>query len=349
MALKDIVKVTITREIPAIARASFGYPCIVSEFATSKTTTPFTRFRWYADLEEMTADGWLSSDPEYKKAQGFMKQNPKVVKFGVGRKDSTDAGWPEALAAITSENNDWYGMVAIPDGVFDTDVLAIAGWVETQRKIYAVQATDTAMLGSGTSDIASQLKGLGYDRTIVIYHASSNATEAADAAWIGECFPFEPGSQTWAYKTLAGVTADTLSTTQRSNALGKNCNIYTVTAVKSITEEGKVASGEFIDIIIGTDWIEARLQEEIYSALTTQRKLPFDDGGITAVAGLTKGVLLQGASKGILQADSISVTAPKYSEVPVADRASRKLPDIKFNGLYQGAIHRVEINGTISI
>jgi hypothetical protein len=116
-----------------------------------------------------------------------------------------------------------------------------------------------------------------------------------------------------------------------------------------VTLDGKVASGEYIDIIIGTDWIEARLREAVFSALVNNRKLPYDDSGITAVVGLVKGVLNEAASAGILQADSIQVTAPTYAEIPQADKIARHLPGVKFTALYQGAIHRVTIQGTISV
>ena len=83
--------------------------------------------------------------------------------------------------------------------------------------------------------------------------------------------------------------------------------------------------------------------------LACNRKIPYDDTGISVIEGLVKGVLNEAASKGILQADSISVTVPRYADIPQADKIARKLPDVKFTALYQGAIHRTTINGTISV
>ena len=94
-----------------------------------------------------------------------------------------------------------------------------------------------------------------------------------------------------------------------------------------------VAVAAFIDIIIGTDWIEARLRETVYSALVNNRKIPYDDTGIAMIEDLVKGVLNEAASKGILQADSIVVTVPKYEDIPQADKLARKLPEVKFSAL----------------
>ena len=124
---------------------------------------------------------------------------------------------------------------------------------------------------------------------------------------------------------------------------------YATVSGVDVTEEGKVASGEFIDIIIGIDWIQANLQATVFGALVSQGKLPYDDSGIQAVKSLVNGVLVQAAAMGILQADSIVVTVPKYADIPVADRNSRNLPDVKFTALLQGAVQTVQIRGTVSV
>ena len=56
MALKDIVTVNITRETTSVAVAAFNVPLILSTFATSKTTTTFTRARSYSSIAEMADD-----------------------------------------------------------------------------------------------------------------------------------------------------------------------------------------------------------------------------------------------------------------------------------------------------
>ena len=351
MALKDIVVVNITKGTTTVSQAAFGYPMIASEFATSKTTAPFTRFRWYGEPDEMLEDGWQSTDQEYLKAVALCSSDPTILKFGIGRKDSTDAGWPEALAAISAENDEWYGLVSVPDGTYATDILAIAAWVETQRKVFAVQVTDAnALLSTSSTDLAAQLKALGYERTFMIYHTLARANENLEARWMGEGFPHDPGSSTWAYKTLNGGAVDSLTTSQKTALVAKNCNTYTTVANVNITDEGKMASGEWIDIVIGTDYLEARLQETVFGALVANRKIPYDDNGGTMLQGLVESVL-QGAAgdRGILKADTIKVTVPKVSTISQADKANRNFPDVKFTAEYQGAIHRVTIKGTISV
>ena len=349
MALKDIVEVNITRQTTSVAVAAFNVPLILSQFATNKTTTAFTRARVYGSVAEMASDGWTSSDAVYKIANAIFSQNPSVNKIVVGRKDSNDATVDAALNAIANENNDWYGIVV--DQSLVSSFADVASWVETAKKFAIFWITDVnAYDPSKSTDLASVLKIAKRNRSAVVWHATpAGGADYPDAAWMGEGFPYEPGTSTWAYKTLNGVTPDTLLASQETALKNKNCNYYMIVGGVSITQEGKVASGEYIDIIIGTDWIEARLREAVYSALVNNRKIPNDDTGIAMIEGLVKGVLNEAASKGILQADSIAVTVPKYADIPQADKRARKLPDVKFSALYQGAIHSVTINGTISV
>ncbi len=349
MALKDVVKINITRQTTAVAVAAFNVPLILSTFATSKTTTTFGRARAYGSAAELSDDGWASSDAVYKMANAIFSQNPCVSKVIVGRADSGDTDVAASLAAIMNENNDWYGVLV--DQAMAANQASIAAWVEANKK-FAIFWTTNADCYDATkdTDLASVLKGQSYDRSATMWHAlPSGGADYSDAAWMGEGFPYNPGSSTWAYKTLRGVTVDKVTPAMETVLKSKNCNYYLTMGGANVTQEGKVASGEWIDIIIGTDWLEARLREAVFSAFVNNRKFPYDDDGITAMDGIVRGVLNEAAAAGIIQKDSIEVFVPKYKDIPQADRIARKLPDVKFKALYLGAIQSTEIDGTISV
>ena len=350
--LDNIVNVVIDVQTQTVAQANFGTPLIVSQFLTSKTSPAFTRAREYASLTEMTADGWVSGDDVYKAARAVFSQNPRPTSVIVGRRDAGDADWAAALNAIQLENDAWYAIVMVPAVALERDdeIIEIAAWTETAKKIFFAQSDTAGIIsGASTTDVAYLLKAAGYDRTALVYRANAKLAEFAEAGWVGEGLPFDPGSSTWSYKTLAGITPDTLTTTAKTATHTKNANTYTLVAGANITEQGKVASGEWIDVIIGIDWLTARLQETVYSALVNNRKIPYDDAGITVVAGLVQGVLEEAARKGVLQLSSIVLTVPKYADIPTNDKNARRLPDVTFTALLQGAIHFVEINGTVSV
>jgi len=220
--------------------------------------------------------------------------------------------------------------------------------------------TGTVIIVDGlaaSTDFASVLKDLGYDRTVVNYHTEGQdkaAIAVADIMWMwmammGEAFPYDPGSQTWAFKELAGISTVVLTTGQEANAKSKNVNIYQLIAGQNIVLDGRVIGGEYIDIIRGTDWLTSELQTAVYSQLLNNRKVPHTDPGITLVENAVRGVLRTAANRGLLDPESIVVTVPKVSDTLAANRAARALRDVQFTARYQGAIQKVLINGTISV
>lgn len=345
-ALDDIVKININRETKAVAVSSFGTIAIISEFLETKTTSQFERFAYYANTSEMLEDGWASTDAEYQMASAVFAQSPSVDKIMIGRKDSGDADWTEALNAIQVLTQDWYGVLVNEDN--QEDLEAIAEWVEGQVKMLIIQDDDPDTLDSVETSTAAKLKAKSYERTAVIFH-DAGTNEQAHAAWLGECLPHEPGSQTWAFKTLKGITPDALTGGEQGNAFKNGANTYTVMAGVGITEKGQMVGGEWIDIIRGCDWIKARMQERIFLELVNKRKIPYDDGGILLIESYVRAVLGEAVAKGILQDGSVEVDVPKYADIPKSDRIGRHLPDIKWNALLQGAIQKIEITGTVTV
>lgn len=346
--LDTIVSIVIDVQTDTVARTSFGVPAVMSQFLTSKTTLAFGRSRAYANLAELVADGWATTDSVYLACASIFMQSPRPAAVVVGRRDAADTNWAAALAAIQLENDSWYYFGIVPVSGMDAEVLEAAAWAETQTKIFFAQTGDTDVLTSATDDAASALQDLGYKRTALVYRPAAKATQFTELGWVGEGAPFAPGSSTWAYKSIAGSTPDALTSAQKAAALGKNANVYTTVAGANITQSGKVVAGEWIDVIIGIDALTAELQETLYAAMIANRKLDFEDGGITAVGGLIQGVLEKYGRQGVLQIDSIKLTLPAYEDIPVSDRNTRKLSGITFRALLQGAIHLVEIYGTVS-
>lgn len=228
------------------------------------------------------------------------------------------------------------------------DVLLAAAWAETQKKIFFHTDNDSTIPTSGTSDLAYQLKALDYDRSVIAYHSGLvSSDQFLCEAWEGKMLPKDPGSATWMFKSLSGITAVTMTSSQRTLALGKNCNIYTATAGVNITEQGKVVSGEYIDIIRGIDWLEATIQENIYSTLINVDKVPFTNEGIGTIEGILRSSLDEGIRAGLLA--SYTVSAPDISEVSDANKLARTLPDLTFTAILAGAIHKIEIAGTVTV
>lgn len=348
--LSTIVTVNIDVQTQSIARTAFGIPAVLGQFATSKTTPAFSRARTYTSTDEMIDEGWLTTDPVYKHVASMFAQNPRPSTVVVGRRDSGDADWTAALAAIRAEDDSWYTFVFEPTTVptTDTEIEEIGAWVLTQKKIAFVQSSTAGIYDpASTTDVLYNLRANG--RMALMYRAAARLGDCSPAAWLGEGLPWPIGSSQWAYKTLAGSLGDTLSSAQKQGVHGKNGNTYAIRGGVEVTERGKVTNGEWLDVVFGLDWLEANLQEEVYSALVNTRKISYDDAGILVITGIVQKVLETAGRNGVLQLSSISVSAPKYADIATADKQARKLPNVTFRALLQGAILTTEIRGTVSL
>lgn len=261
--------------------------------------------------------------------------------------DHADPGVATDLAAIVLERADWYGLLTHFNS--KAYVEAAAAWIEANKRLYVVASCDSAMrntVSSGTDDVGESLKALAYKKTALIDCAG--AEDFPDAGAIGKCFPYTPGEETWKFKTLSGVPVFSYTATQRSNLRAKNVNFYETTSGVNMLEEGYSSSGDYIDFVRYLDFLEARIQERVFSKLSTAKKVAYDDDGIAIISTEVKGHLASDQDREVLNA-GWSVSVPKLATIPLADKSTRILRNVTFSAVYAGAIHSVQINGTVSV
>lgn len=307
-----------------------GLKAAIDALALPITTTDQTTFlRAVAN----TPGAWFSlssSDPNLGLAQ-----------------DHADPGVATDLAAIVLERADWYGLLTHFNSI--AYVQAAAAWIEANKRLYIASTCDSAVrntASSGTDDVGEALKASAYKKTALIDAVGSG--DFADAAAMGRVFPYTPGEETWKFKTLAGVPVASYTSTQRANLRSKNVNFYEATAGVNMLEEGYCSSGDYIDFVRYIDFVEARIQEGVFVDLSTATKVPFTDKGIAVVGARVAAQLQSDEGRGAL-APGWTVTVPKASDVSPADKASRTLRNVRFTAVYAGAIHKVVIEGVVSL
>lgn len=274
--------------------------------------------------------------------------------FALEQDHALPAGLADALAAIKTESNDFYGLVT----TFNSKayVEGVAAWAEANDKIYVADTQDTPCITDAlvsATDIMKSMKDLARERTSVIYCPDNGA--CAGAAWQGRCLPLDPGSETWKFKTLSGVpvgsdgAGHSFTATHIANLQAKYGNWYEEVAGRNITQDGKVAADEWIDIVRFIDWTEARLGEDTFAALAANDKVPFTDKGAAVLESVVRAVLREGQKAGGIAFDPAPiVSVPKVATVSAANRAIRHMPDVEFEATLQGAIHQVTITGRVT-
>lgn len=251
--------------------------------------------------------------------------------------------WVDAIDAVTAVNDKWYALVA--ETHVEADQNAIAGAIQTRRKIYGTSTQDTAVPTSATTDIASDLKAAGMGRTFIIYLPTAD-TEFPEAAWIGSQLAYTPGSNTWNFKRAALVTTSTLTDSQRTFLRSKNCNMFTTIADVNIFQDGIMADAGFIDTQIVVDWTQARMQEQVFFRLINTLKIPMTNAGLTIVENEIRSVLSQGEANGAFDR-GWTVTTPDVLSIPENLRAQRTAGTFVFRARLAGAIHKIIIEGFV--
>jgi hypothetical protein len=299
----------------------------------------------------VTADGTSGTHVTCTSAVAGLLHSYALATENLSLYDVTaDPGLAADLGEILLADPDFYGLALDSQG--EAEIQAAATWAESNRRLFVGQSADTGCGEvSTTDDILSlaQDAALGYT-SLWFYPAIATAGSWLAAALLGNRLPVDPGSDTWAFKTLAGITVRPPTTSQRSAVLAKNGNVYERKNGVNVTFPGKTSLGEWVDVTRGLDWLRARIQEALFALQTANGKIPFTDEGIRLVCAAIYGVLSAGVDVGLFSKDpKPTVTAPRASAVSGASRSARDLPNVAFAAQLAGAIHTITVTGTASV
>lgn len=280
---------------------------------------------------------------------------PPPATAGVASSTATTANVSvgDELDDVLNENAGWYVLV-MATGAVDEDVLQAAAWVESDgRRIQIAQSSTAGILSaSSTTDLAYVLEDRSYNRTSLWYHGSASTQDLA-AALAGDALQADPDEEatTWAHRTLSGISTATISATQRSAALAKNCGVYLKLKGTGATYEGKMASGLFVDEVVSADWFRARLEEDVAQALldasARNAKIPHTDAGYLVFESIVHDRFAQGVAANHFRDDTLVVEYPDRATVPSSDVTNRIFRLSGSVGL-AGAVHSVSFNLTAS-
>lgn len=278
-------------------------------------------------------------------------------------------GAESAIQAVTAMSlafgQQWYALV-VPSAI-NSDHLAIAPFIEASntKHFYGVTTQEAGVLSSvDTSNIAYQLKALGYKKSMVQY-SSSNAYAVVSALARILTTDYNGNSTviTLMYKQEPGIVAENINTNQVEALESFNCNVFAAYDNNTaIFEPGVTCSGIFVDIVLGTDWLAVDLTTNLYNLLyTSTTKIPQTDAGTHLLVTTCESVLSQAVINGLLapgvwnsggfgqlsMGDYLSkgfyVYAPSVNDQDPADRAARISVPIQIAAKLAGAVHEVSV------
>lgn len=287
-------------------------------------------------------------------AESLMPRNLMAVLDAMSNNVAVTAAASGDLDACLLESPLWYAVTTPYTNVnlITHASTGLAVWCQNNKKFGCFLSADTncATLSigsdSGTST-AGILKTSNTERSALMFH--HRPSQQAQAAWLGDTFPLDPGSLTFMFRKLSSVDATNLTGTELINLRAKNANYNSETGGVNITAEGKMASGQFMDVTRDVDWLKARLESRLFFQFANHDKIPFTDAGIQIIVGELRGTFAEAKANGVLSDDTTPVIVfPRASEVPALDRAARNLTGISASDRLAGAIHKTTVQVNIT-
>ena len=367
--LDRIARVDILLDTPISNEASFDHILIIGPAPLNpKEGVEIPTVGAYNSLNEITELGFLATgdgaDPVGVAARVAYSQSPRPheVYVAVVGKTVGEEGEVTAMKAVDVLNealatNGWYCIC--PVGLEDSEVAEIIQWTETQNKIcgYIDDDPEAPIVTTGL-----------YLRSYGVYPKVTedqlwNDVPAENkygmaVAMAAKAMHYHAGEETWALKALAAVTPSKLSSNFINKLTKANLSYVLTVASKNVTMGGKTNYGEWIDVIRFRDWLQNDMQVRVVNLLIVNPKIPYTDNGIGLVenqmlASLKDGQKFGGIAPTEYDADGNAnqgyvTSVPLASELTSSQKASRVLENCKFSARLAGAIHLVEISGSLT-
>lgn len=260
---------------------------------------------------------------------------------------------PTDVLTDACSTSGWY--VVCPVGI-DECILEVIQWTEAQEKMCAYTEMDK-----------SPSLPLIYLRSFGVFgKTSANQPDEGvtadnrcmNVAWTAKVLNYSSGSETWAHKSLTAVEPASLTSTQMNNLEEQNVSYLVTTAGKNLAFGGKTLGGEWIDVIRFRDWLKNDMQLDVANLFVMNPKIPYTDSGIAMVQGKMIASLKRGVACGGIAPDeydedgtvipAFTTSVPLSANLTPTQKASRTLTNCTFVARIAGAIHVVDIKGTLT-
>lgn len=321
-----------------IGTVGFGVPLILVENASSTV-----EYAEVSNLDELASAGIAADHIAYKAAKLLFAQTNAPKQIAVCAVDEPAA---TALADVQLTGKNWRQLIVVSEGEAASNIQAIST---------AVEALDGKMYFAGLDvDDNTTITVSGIRRTVLFYCDATEEVPVPVAALVGETAGRAAGSFTYKNTILTGVKANELTDAQIAAIHQKGGMTFVHKAGDNVTSDGKVAGGEYIDIIDSQDYIIQQITYKVQKALNNAAKVPYDNNGIALLESAVVDVLHGAYNNGMIVTNAdgtpgYSVSFALREDTKETDRANRQYMGGGFTFALTGAIHEVVITGSITM
>jgi len=311
----------------------------------------------YRDLDIVAVD-FTKSSKIYRKVSQLFNQGKTTMAESLYRKvkivgfenPQSPAELIDCIESFRQNDDDWSviltdrdereyaeALIAYAASTEPTFAELEAG-IEDHRKFYFGQTTD---------------KTFQCDQPRAAMFWVNDLDEEADAAYLGNVGPFYPVRKTWKFKRPDGVTEADLTEGEKDALDEQHVNYMAKEYGRIYVKQGVCTDGEFIDTQLGADYVAKRIRDKVYDILLENADVPYTDEGFAQLGSGVIDALNDATDNRIIARDPETgkgvfyVTLPTRAEATDDQARNRLMPDIYWEALIEGAVHRSRVRGVI--
>lgn len=344
------VKIIITAAKNTVS-SGFGYPLIFEGKATA--AIPYSECEGIEDVIRVVGGITDSDTAETIATKTEAAKKTDIYKAAVLMLMQKDAPSKIAVCATTTAataglativHHDWRQLVVVSVGKEGEDTAsAISDYIKGTEKMFFTSVETV----SGAVSADSR-------KTVTLVHDDPNGVVFPEAGVVGATAGKLAGSFTYKFTEIKGLTPVVISDTDLNAIHSANCIAYTLSKGYGMLSEGITTNGEYIDNVDSEDYVVQNIERAVQHVLVKNDKVTYDNVGISMLESAVVSVLKDAANNGIILIDDngvpdFSVKFKVRSETKEADRQARRYVEGYFRFTLAGAIHSVEITGSIEI
>lgn len=367
VSVNEIVDISVELTNPLTIDTDFSTGLIIGN-STHLTAT--NRVKVYtADSWEtqMTTDGFLNSDPEYKAAGIYFSQNPQPQKVCIGVKLTDDTDDVTALTACRAFSQDWFGVSFCYDVTDSIAEIAAAVEAFSIPAVFFYQTNDAKCLVASQTNILATLQEKNYNMSVGFYSTQNNFIISVLGLFSGLNKTDANSAYTLCFKSVVGFTTENIDDAQMDALKGYNGNVYASFSKRySFIYPGIAASGIHVDEIYFVELAKYLIQENTISGLVSQLKIPQTESGLNDIvtyiseacskllsigyigSGIWMGKNILTLTTGTALPNGYIVLADSLASQSSSDRQKRVTPPIyvalKASGAIEHVVIRVFVN-----
>lgn len=335
MAYDVTVKIDLAKPV---GKLGFGVPLILIENAEKAV-----EYTECANIAEVAEAGLAAESDAYLAAQLLFSQANAPKRIAVCA--VTEAA-SVALADEKLVSKEWRQLIVVNGGETATAVSDL---------ITAVEALKGKMLFVSLNvDDSTVINASGLRHTVLFYVDATEDAPVPAAALVGETAGRDAGSFTYKNLVLSGIAPQDLTDAQIEAIHKKGGFTFVTKAGDNVTSEGKVAGGEYVDVIDSEDYIIQQLEYKTQKVFNNAAKVPYTNPGIAMLESAAVDVLQGAYNNGMIatKADGSPDYFVSYAlreDTSEENRSNRHYPYGSFGFALAGAIHTTYITGEITV